>query len=238
MDKPSKHPLPTSSTPKDLGAVIAKGAVSAIPFAGGAISEIIGAAVSLPLSKRRDEWFQDLASRLEELEGQKAGFSLDSLGDNEQFVSAAVQATQAALRTHQKEKIEALRNAVLNTAVRQGPEDDYQTVFFALIDRFTPAHLRLLKSFHDPLVTKGSNEYLRWLAEGLEQKNKLWRGLPRWVRDHVPGFRDSSQQFIQILISDLNNAGLTTAAEAEESPHSPTEFGRLFLKFIHSPLGK
>jgi hypothetical protein len=192
-----------------------------------------------PLTHRRDAWFQDLAARLEELEGQIGGFSLSTLADNEQFVSATLQATQAALRTHQKEKLEALRNAVLNSAAKREPEDDYQTVFLSLVDRFSPAHLRLLKSFRSPGFTKGASpDYMRWRLEGWEKQG--WHPLPRWIRDHSPGFRDAAQEFIQVLLSDLHSAGLTRAEtgsdDLPEGQKWTTEFGNRFLKFIESPL--
>ena len=51
-------------------------------------------------------------------------------------MSVVLQATQAALRTHQAEKLEALRNAVLNVAAGKGPSDDMQMVFLSFIDSF------------------------------------------------------------------------------------------------------
>lgn len=125
QDYPSKQTLPPTSTKREVGTATAKGVLSAIPFVGGTAAEFLGLYLAAPVAHRRDAWLQDLAIRLGELEGQISGFHLDTLADNEQFVSATLQATQAALRTHQKEKLEALRNAVLNTAVNQEPEDDF-----------------------------------------------------------------------------------------------------------------
>jgi hypothetical protein len=170
-DRPSKEPLPSESTKRDVRDAVIKGALSAIPFGvGGAAAELFGL-LSIPLAHRRETWFQDLADRLGELEGYISGFRLDTLADNEQFVSATLQATQAALRTHQQEKLEALRNAVLNSAAKREPHDDYQTVFLALVDRFSPAHLRLLKSFRSPGLTKGASDYLRWKLEGWKNRD-------------------------------------------------------------------
>lgn len=60
-----------------------------------------------------------------------------------------LQATQIALRTHQEEKLEALRNAVVNSTSGQVLEDDVRAVFLNLVDTFTPTHLRILKYFQD-----------------------------------------------------------------------------------------
>ena len=208
-DRPSKLPLPANSASVEIATAVAKGTVSAIPIAGGAISEFIATAVSLPLSKRRDAWLQDLEARLKELEHQIGDFTLDTLASNEQFVSATVQATQAAIRTHQTEKIEALRNAVLDAAVGKTVDSDYQTIFISLVDRLTPAHLRLLHRFREPPLTRSSPDYLSWAVQKLNDENKGWEELPRRVRDHVPGSRNYPQQFIKVLVSELYSAGLT-----------------------------
>lgn len=240
-EHPSKEKLPPASTKREIGTATAKGALAAIPFVGGAAAEFVGLYLSTPVAHRRDAWLQDLAIRLGELEGQISGFSLDTLADNEQFVSATLQATQAALRTHQKEKLDALRNAVLNSAAKHEPQDDYQTVFLSLIDRFSPAHLRLLKSCRN--VPFGySPDYIRWVLEKTEHpETNRWRELPRWVRNHSPGFGDTSQEFIQVLLSDLHSAGLTIGEDNSMDLLPPgqkwtTEFGDRFLKFIESPL--
>lgn len=59
-------------------------------------------------------------------------------------VSIVLQATQIALRTHQTEKRMALRNAVMNAALPQAPEEGLQQMFLHFIDTFTEWHLRLL----------------------------------------------------------------------------------------------
>ena len=212
-----------------------------MPLAGGAAAELFGL-LNLSLAHRRDAWLQDLAIRLGKLEGQISGFTLDTLAGNEPFVSAMLQATPAALRTHQKEKLEALRNAVLNTAVEQASDgSDYHIVFLALIDQFSSAHLRVLKSFRHPYLLRKTIDYLGWYLCGLDKSNQSWREWPRWVRDFTPGFEDASQEFIHVLLSDLHSAGLIRAEadsfdQLPESETWTTKFGGLFLTFIESPL--
>ncbi len=42
---------------------------------------------------------------------EKEGLSIEKLRENEVFISVISQATLAAIRTHEKEKLKALRNA-------------------------------------------------------------------------------------------------------------------------------
>jgi hypothetical protein len=62
----------------------------------------------------------------------------------------AVTATRTVEHTHQAEKIQALRNAVLNSVSPDAPDADTQAIMFDLIDRFTPSHLRLSTLWDDP----------------------------------------------------------------------------------------
>ena len=54
-----------------------------------------------------------------------------------------------ALWNHNEEKLEALRNAVLNVAVSSTPGEDEYEMFISLIDTFTPWHLRILAFLAD-----------------------------------------------------------------------------------------
>lgn len=66
--------------------------------------------------------------------------------------AAVVTATRTVEHTHQAEKIEALRNAVLNSADPGAPGADTQAIILSLIDRFTPSHLRMVTLWDDPPV--------------------------------------------------------------------------------------
>jgi hypothetical protein len=145
MKNKNKSTLP-KQTAGDVVHAVVKGAISGIPIpiAGGVAAEIFGLVLAPPLSKRRDAWFQSLAERLKGVEAR-----LESLGENPAFVTTVLQATQIALRTHQEEKLEALRNAVVNSTSGQVLEDDKRAVFLNLVDTFTPTHLRIVKYFQN-----------------------------------------------------------------------------------------
>jgi hypothetical protein len=146
FDEPSRQPLPQPSF-EDVTHAARKGLLSMIPFVGGVASELLGL-LSSPVAERRDDWFADLERRLRDLEGRVDGFRFADLRQNEQFVSATLQATQVALRTQHPEKLEALQNAILNVAVATAPQDDdQQIIFLHLIDRFTPTHIQVLRYF-------------------------------------------------------------------------------------------
>lgn len=147
FDEASRRELPIQPNLDDVRVAAIKVGVAAIPVVGDAFAEALGLVLMPSLNRRRDDWFRDLARRLHDLETKVDGFRFEELATNEQFASATVQATQAVLRTHQEEKVEALQNAVLNVAAGSAPNEDLQSIFLNWVDRLTALHLRLLKQF-------------------------------------------------------------------------------------------
>ena len=117
----------------DVAHTVVKAGLSAIPFIGGPAAEIFSAIIVPPLSKRRNEWIESIAKGLKTLEEKIDNFNIEALSQNEMFITTVMHASQAAIRNHQKEKLEALRNAVLNAALPNAPEEDIQLMFLNYI---------------------------------------------------------------------------------------------------------
>jgi len=170
-----------------------------------------------PVAQRRDDWLNDLERRLRDLEGRVEGFCFDDLGKNRQFVSATLQATQAALRTHQAEKLEALQNALLNVALATAPQhDDQQLIFLHLIDRFTPTHLQVLRYFQSR-----DQATLGRFREQEDLSNQAVRDL------HDSGLLDDTRPYIA-RNRDMPDALVCYNWEV-------TTLGKHFLEFIRAP---
>jgi hypothetical protein len=149
MSKREKK-LPVSTSGDKLHAAVKVG-LSAIPTLGGAAAEIFLQVIVPPLTKRRDAWFQEISYGLAELERKIEGFSVESLVRNDEFITLLMQASQVAVRNHRKEKLEALRNAVLNAAIKT-PDEHLQTILLSFLDTATPWHLRILSFYRDPEI--------------------------------------------------------------------------------------
>lgn len=113
----------------------------------GAGETIVKAMLAAPLEKRRTEWFDRLVDELRRLDQVK--LDVNDLPNNAQFVDAVLHATQAATRTSSEEKRDALKNAVLNSAIL--PASDTTPLFLSWVDSLTPWHLRILYLFRDPM---------------------------------------------------------------------------------------
>jgi len=204
FDEPSRQPLPSPDY-GDVSRAAARGLLAMVPF-GNVVSEL-WALLGPPVAQRRDDWLQDLARRLRDLEGKIDGFRFDDLGKNEQFVSATLQATQAALRTHQSEKLAALRNAVMNAAVGRAPSEDLQLIFLNFVDSFTPAHLKILAFFQHPDNT--ARDEFRRQRDLTDQvvRDLNDRGLINDTRPYAARNRDDSESLIyhQWDVTNLGN---------------------------------
>lgn len=221
------------SDPGDVAHAIVKGVLSQVPLVGGAASEFFSLYIASPLSRRRDDWIESLDQRLTALEREVEGFRKDQIGENELFVTAFLHAVPMAVRSHQQEKREALRNAVLHAALREPPDEDLQLIFLRYIDTFTPWHLRVLKYLQDPP---------RWMEMHDITPDHVLAGSRAGALEHaVPELR-GRQEFYDQLVKDLHARGLINTdslhgmvtAQGMLAPLISAT-GERFLTFIASP---
>lgn len=208
------------TTSGDIAHALAKAGLSAIPLLGGSAAELLQYVIQSPIEKRREKWMTTVGAKLQELE--RRGLNLEELQNNEQFISIVMHATQISLRTHKMEKLDALRNALLNVALGQAPDDILQTVFLNLIDSFTTFHLQLLKLFQEPTLPININ-----MGTLL---NVIQHNLPE-----LCGNRDICDQ----IWKDLYSRGLvdtenihTTMTNHGLGQKRTTNMGDSFIKFI------
>jgi hypothetical protein len=124
-------------------------AISPLPFSGG-IAEVFATVFGPPIEKRRDALLKEVYSDIKELETKVEGLKFENLATNEVFLSTLLHASQVAMRTNERIKIEALRNALINTALIPTMDENLRIIFLNLIDRYSPWHLMLLQFFADP----------------------------------------------------------------------------------------
>lgn len=210
---------------KDYAYAVFKGAIGAVPLAGDVLGEVFALIVAPPIEKRRDEWILSIAQDLLNLRSQIEDFDLEDLSNNESFITTTLHATQAAIRSHQEEKLEALRNAVLNSALPNPPEEDLQQIFITMIDELTSWHLRILKLFKNPRASVGERSF------GAQEDLLLF------VYPELQG----KKEFYDLICADLGTKGLASLGlrtmmtpQGVLSPRLST-IGNQFLRFISSP---
>lgn len=225
---------PPKATEVDDAHAVARAVLGAIPTAGTAALEAFNALIVPPLEKRRDEWRQQIADALADVIESVEELSAENLQENDAFISAVAHASQIALRNHQDEKREALRNAVLNVAVGNAPDEDTQLMFLNFIDVLTPSHLRILKLFQAPVQFAS--------ARGKDFSHMSMGGLGHVIEIVFPELRDQ-REYYDLVMADLFSRGLTNTQGANATMSGTglaakrtTHLGDEFLGFIESPL--
>ena len=219
----------------DVVYTLVKAVIAGVPVIGGAATELISM-VALPLEKRRNQWLDDIAERLKSLEGVVEGFRIEDLSQNETFITVVMHATQVAIRNHQQEKLEALRNAVLNAAMPEALEDDRQLMFLNFIDELTSWHLKVLHFFDDPKIwgSQHNISYPKWNS-----------GSPASVLESTFEELRGQRDFYDQVVRDLHYRGLMNIDSLHGTmtvqgmfDSRTTEMAKEFLAFILSPIPK
>ena len=224
---------PGKSIVREIAESVGEAGLSMVPFAGGPLAVAFKTAVGWRVARRAEDFLAAVAQDLNDLHERVDDLDFEKLADDPVFVDAVMTAARAAERTSQAEKISALRNAVVNSAGPDAPDADTQAIFFGLVDRFTPSHLRMLAMWDDPQ---------QWFADhGLtrptggfsaSRTQTVEAGL-----EEMRGRRD----FYLLIAGELQSAQLLTASlsgmvsQAGLMNRLTTDFGRQFLIFIRPP---
>ncbi len=240
-NEPGEHKRSHSSG-SETPAVKAVGASSRMPESVDAFAKLLAGVVAplldrrrivAPLlDRRRYEWRRELRAGFRSLETQ-TGVDLSRSREHEVFKETLEVATQIAMGTDEREKKDALRNAILNSAMPNAPARSRQQLFLHLLDIFTEWHIRLLRLFRDPRD---------WAKNSGHQFPEFQAGrLSQLLEDAYPELH-GQQSLYDNIWANIYAHDLTETATL----HRPmsgrgltakrlTGLGREFLRFIGDP---
>jgi hypothetical protein len=223
---------PPKQTKSDKVHLAARAVLQTIPLAGGAAVEFFNAVMNPPLEKRRQKWMEEVAEGLQALE-TKQNVNLEKLSSNETFITTVMQASHVAIRNHQQEKLEALRNAVLNAALPVAPDDPLQQMFLNFVDIFSTCHIRLLKYADNPTAYAQTQGLSISGSPSQASANVLTKVFPEM---------NLKMYFYSQIWRDLYSHGLvsTSSLDVLESgawsmSSRTTPLGKQFIDFISAP---
>ena len=191
------------------------------PFAAPA-AVLISKFFGRPVERRRIEFLERLVERLKIAE-ERIG-SLADLADRPEFVSALMKAIDVADRTHESEKLESLRNAVVNVAARAVAIETKAQSFLCCIDDFTVAHIIALRVFSSAIELRSMHRYSR-VTEAIA--NRVLNS-------------PKDEELAKMICLDLERRGLLSPILTPSISLPPsnlvddhtTALGREFLRFI------
>lgn len=209
------------------------GAIASIPGIGNFASEIFHTIISSPLEKRKEQWMIKIAEGLEELQNKVDGFNVETLCENDLFISILNRASQLAISNHQEEKLNALKNSIMNTAMGISIDENEQMMFLNLVDSMTPWHLKIIYYFENPKQ--------RYMEKGMNPIDYPMGSPITPLVDFYSELKDK-ESFINLIVKDLYNNGLFNTDGLNGIMTSNgmyasrlTEYGERFLQFISSP---
>ena len=134
--------LPPELPKTEAAAALLKGAVSAIPVVGGVVAELANLYLN-PMERRKQAWVAEVSQAINAI---NARFALlpEDLERNESFISFLYQATLCALKNHRREKLKALKGALISSLDTNRFPEDTALQFLRYIDELTVTHLALL----------------------------------------------------------------------------------------------
>jgi hypothetical protein len=211
---------PLKPHPDDELYKILRGAAGSIPVIGSFAQEILAGVIADPAMKRRDEAILDILERVRQLE-----IAIEDLKKNTNFQTSFIQASQIILRTTDKEKIEYLKNAAVNSALFGDLSDTIRHIFMQRLDQLTALHIQLLTFLDDP------SKYPA--PQGL-----LSGGLMNVIEAGFPGLR-GQHDLIKTVLNELEQMGFAsgtnpnvTMTASGLTARRTTNLGRSFLEFI------
>src|SRR5258706_12696709 len=123
-----------------------------MPLPGtGSIAEVVGYIGQRAVSERQRRLLETILRRLDELNKQVDDLPV-RLATDEAFSSTLYSALDAVRTTHDKEKIDALANVVLNAATPDAPAEYLQHMYVRYVHELTTWHRALLACIADPLL--------------------------------------------------------------------------------------
>lgn len=216
-----------------FGEGIGEAALSMVPIVGGPLSILWVQFAGAAYEKRRQAWAEEISEAVNDLLSRVDDLETEDLAANDQFLDALAYATATAVTTAHREKLDALRNAVLNAALPSDIDSDTQAIFLRHVRDFTPSHLRLLKLLSDPPA---------WFElRGIPWPDIISGGLGNVVEVGIPEFAGRRELYDQ-LERDLTSAGLTNTGGLHTTMSAngltasrASQTGKEFLKFISDP---
>ena len=220
---------PPEPSGADKAYTILKAAVAGVPIVGGTANELMGFVFAGPYQKRLQKWREDVAEVISYLVNQK-GVRIEELQNNDGFISAVASASQVAMRNHEAEKREALRNALVYTAVSEDIDESLQNQFLNYIDTLTVWHIRLLKAFISPQPREQNERYHAISSSPAEVLEETYPELRNRRHMYDPFWRDLHVRGL-VSIDSLHAMMTPQGAYAKRT----TEIGDQFISFISCP---
>ena len=226
-----KLPEPNSKDKAiSIARALVKGSAGVVPIAGTFLSEIVDLLYKQPIDQRREEWLNDLAEALNDVQNRQAELTPEKLAEDPNFITVLHRATEIAVRTHQKEKRQYLKNAIINSTKPNPPDFDKQMYFLRLIEELTVDHVLTLDLYKDPREWFARHQLTPQEFLSASREQVLLQAYPDQV---------NSEDFRVLVLNDLERRGLMGSITGLVSGRAvydslTSKIGKEFVEYITS----
>ncbi|KTD41856.1 hypothetical protein [Legionella parisiensis] len=213
----------------DKAAKLIKAGIDSVVPGGAIATEFLLSLFKMPYQTRSEEWQKELTDAINKI--QESGIDIEQLQKNEEFIDILFQSIPLGLKHHQKEKKQALKNAIIHSALGEAPDFSIQQVFLNCIDTFTIWHIKILILFNNPekwfdenaIPIVGGVGSVRRTLEAAYPELKDARDLVGniWTDLYIKGFIDVDKTILP-----------TTMTGSGRLDKRTTPLGDLFISYI------
>jgi hypothetical protein len=132
----------SNDSDKDYNVI--KALISSIPTVGSLTVGLWESRIPSPAMERLYIFLEDLAAEFDKLKSKIELVDFESSA----FQTVLISVYQIVIRTHQEQKLQALRNIVLNSSIPSTLKDNVLEIFLNWINGFTPLHISTIKCLH------------------------------------------------------------------------------------------
>lgn len=206
----------------DIFYQVNKTALSVVPPIG-LFYEVV---IAPPFQKRTIEWMESINNTIYELDKRYNDLKYENLALNELFHTAFNILSKIAIQTHQKEKLEILKSALINTVIIKNIDENYKLMFINNLEKLTELHLNIFA-----FLNNWDDNKVKQFPDILSQSNNYF--------DEFVSKSNVDGNLYDLICLDLKNWGLIESTLEESKTYKMnyyyiTEYGKKFAQFINS----
>jgi hypothetical protein len=170
---------------------IFKAAAATAPFCGG-IASLMSDYIPSARFKRLESFAKQLAEDIKNLEGKLD----ENYIKTDEFAFIFERCFRGAAENYQKEKLDAFRGILLNSAIRKDASEDEKEYFINLVNSLSALHIRILNFISKPL---------EYISENNIPRDKIQGGFSNFMPIAIPGV---DLEVVKSAFQDLYQNGL------------------------------
>ena len=213
--------------------------ISCTPSVGGALDKAFNATFESPMQVRHQKWMLLVTDAINEIFKETNNTEKDLLL-NDAFIDAYMQSSLIAMKHRQDERLDFLKNALINTALTPFNPMGKEQAFLQFIDDFSVWHFKVLFFYINPMQFIRERNY----------KGEESEGTMHYIKSAFPDLANDDG-YLYLIWSDLKNNGLIIGGSPYEirfvPPTEPrgkitdisgysTPFGKELMMFVSRDL--